>query len=188
MAAGPSRGYAERMNLYRVAELAGLAGAVELEGGDICAVSRTRDAVRPLLAAGWSMAALMGAFSVAASFDAPVRFDVAQRRAYKPVDLDGHDAVALAQSYVASGDEIGALQRLGGVTRHPDGVPAWRFEKTGDDAYLVVYRGPGGFPAYAFEVDLAEEEVTPSPEASDALARLRVDEDKAFASLVATRD
>lgn len=187
MAAPPSRGYAQVMDLYRVAELAGLAGAVRFEGGDICAVSRTPAAGRSLLAAGWSLAALLGSFSAAAAYDAPVRVDVTARKSYKPVDLDGHDAVALAQASVLTGDSVTVLQRLNGVTRHPGGEAAWRFEKTGDDAYLVVYRGPGGYPAYAFEVDLAEEEVTPTPEANDALSRLRVDEDKAL-GMVASRD
>jgi hypothetical protein len=186
------------MDAERSAELAALASALSssggaapenlartLSGGDICAASRTPAADRSLLAAGWSLACLFAAFSAAVTFDAPVRADVTGRRAYRPVDLDGHDAVARVQEWVPAGDELPALQRLGGVTRHPGGGPAWSFERTGEDGYLVLYRGPGGSPAYAFEVDLAEETVTPSPEAADALALLRVDEQRAAGRLVA---
>lgn len=91
------------------------------------------------------------------------------------IDEDARDAIALAQEANAAGDEETILSRLGGIRRHPDGsAKAWSAEKTEEDTYLVIYREPAGIPAYAFEVNLETEAVSPTPEAVDALALMRV--------------
>ncbi len=91
------------------------------------------------------------------------------------IDQDARDAVALVQESVAAGDEETVLSRLGGIRRHADGAArAWSAEQTEEATYLVIYREPAGSPAYAFEVNLETETVSPTPEAVDALALMRV--------------
>lgn len=91
------------------------------------------------------------------------------------VDEDGRDAVAIVQQSMMAGDDENVLARLGGIRRHADGAAkAWSAEREDGGSYLVIYRAPAGAPAYAFEVNLETEEVSPTPEAVDALALLRV--------------
>ena len=90
-----------------------------------------------------------------------------------PIDWDAKDAIGLAQDFRLAGDDDTVLSRLGGVTRHAEGR-AWSAEKTAEDTYLVVYREPAGYPAYAFEVNLETEQVAPTPEAVEALTARRV--------------
>lgn len=130
----------------------------------------------------WHMKAAMTTGALLLAFIGGVDYvpevGAAAHRAPAPsyvVDQDARDAIAMVQESFAAGDEETVLARLGGIRRHADGAArAWSAEKTEEDAYLVIYREPAGSPAYAFEVNLETEAVSPTPEASDALAVMRV--------------
>lgn len=130
----------------------------------------------------WHMKAALSAGALLLAFIGGVDFvpDVGAATYSVPrssyvVDEDARDAVALVQQSAMAGDEETVLARLGGIRRHADGAAkAWSAERTDEDTYLVLYREPAGFPAYAFEVNLETEEVSPTPEAVDALALMRV--------------
>lgn len=164
------------MDLERLAELAGLAGAVELPGGDICAASRTPAADRSQRSFAACLGALLLAGAVSAGLDAPVRAPRPSRRPAR-VDLARLDAISRAQNWVPAGDELTLLQRVGDIRRHPGAGPAWSAERLSGTRFLVLYRDASGSPL-AFEVDRRTGEVSPSPEALDGLALLRYHEEK----------
>lgn len=133
------------------------------------------DAYRWHMKAALSVGGLLLAFLCSVDFVAEVKAapQIVPRSSYV-VDEDARDAVALVQQSTMAGDELPVLSRLGGVVRHADGRKAWSAEKTDEASYLVIYREPAGYPAYAFEVDLESGLVQPTPEAVDAVALLRV--------------
>jgi hypothetical protein len=139
------------------------------------AIPQDPDAYRWHMKAALSAGALLVAFIGAVDFVGEVK--AAPNAVARPVyvvDEDARDAISLVQQSTMAGDETPVLARLGGVLRNADGGKAWSAEKTDEDSYLVIYREPAGFPAYAFEVDLESGSVQPTPEAVDALALLRV--------------
>lgn len=188
MAGARVRGYTEGMDKDTALELESLAGALalsrgeaparlaeELSGGDICAVSRTPAAARSLRNAALSLACLFGVFAFCATFDAaPARARRVAARRPVPVDHGARAAIARVQEWSLAGDDLTVLQRLDGVTRHHGGMRAWSAERVGAEVYLVLYRAPAGLPVYAFEADLAADEVRATPEAVDALTVMRV--------------
>lgn len=94
----------------------------------------------------------------------------------------------LVRGWRAAGDERTVFERLGGVVEHAGGVAAWSAERAGEGRWLIVYRDAPGWPAYAFEADLNEGRVTPTPEAAEALTLIRVrDEADARLRLLARR-
>lgn len=94
----------------------------------------------------------------------------------------------LVRAWKAAGDERTVFERLGSVVEHAGGTPAWTAERAGDGRWLVVWRDAPGWPAYAFEADLAGGAVTPTPETAEALTLLRVrDEADARLRLLARR-
>lgn len=130
----------------------------------------TRRSQRALAA---SFASLLAAVWFGAAYSASAAPAPKLAYAAPAIDWEGLDAVALVQESRLAGDDETVLSRLGGIRRHAEG-PAWRAEKTAENVYLVVYREPAGLPAYAFEVDLETEVVTPTPEAVDSLTARRV--------------
>lgn len=92
------------------------------------------------------------------------------------VDTDGLEAIAMVQDWHAAGDDKSVLKRLAGAVRNPAYPRAWSAEKTEEASYLVIFREPAGFPAYAFEVNLESEDVQATPEAVERLTMLRVRE------------
>lgn len=140
-------------------------------------VATDTNAYRWHMKAALSTGALLLAFMAGVDFipDAYAAPQIVARPVFV-VDEDALDAIALTQDSTMAGDEASVLKRMGGVTRHTDGCKAWTAERTGADTFLVVYREPAGIPAYAFEVNLESGFVSPTPEAVDALALMRVHE------------
>lgn len=93
-----------------------------------------------------------------------------------PPDPDALEAIALVQDWHPAGDEKTVLERLAGAVRNPAYPRAWSAESTEEASYLVIFREPAGFPAYAFEVSLEGEDVQATPEAVERLTMLRVRE------------
>lgn len=135
------------------------------------------DAYRWHMKAALSAGALLLAFMASADSipDVYAAPQIVARPVYI-VDEDALDAIALTQESAMAGDEAAVLKRLNGITRHADGRKAWSAERTGADTFLVVYREPASYPAYAFEVNLESGLVSPTPEAVDALVLMRVRE------------
>ncbi len=190
---------AMRTNLELQGLAAGLAASkgaapgwlgVQLEGGSAAGLDFGAKELRSLTMAGLSTACLFAALAVSMSFDVVPAAAVTRTRRPPPAaapDLDAQDAVALVQEWKIAGDEVPVLERLGESVARAAGPRAWTAEKTGPDAYLVVFRERGG-PAYAFEVDLAAEEVHAVPETVDLLTLRRVrDESAAAEGLLAAR-
>lgn len=127
------------------------------------------------MAAALSVGALIAAFLVCVGPVGEVRF-APEKRAARPAppDPDALDAIALVQDWRAAGDEETVLGRLAGTVRNPAYPRAWSAEKTEGGSFLVIFREPAGFPAYAFEVNLETEAVEPTPEAVERLTMLRV--------------
>lgn len=145
--------------------------------------------LRSLAGLSLSTAALLAAFIVSATFDVSPRTSLPPRAPRQSVamDVDAADAVAMVQEWKIAGDETPVLERLGESVARAAGPRAWTAERTGPDAFLVVFRERGG-PAYAFEVDLAAEEVHATPETVDLLTLRRVrDESAAARGLLAAR-
>jgi hypothetical protein len=146
--------------------------------------------VRSLTMAGLSTMSLFAALVMSLSFDVVPAAAVTRAPRQAPAaapDLDAQDAVALVQEWKIAGDETPVLERLGESVARAAGPRAWTSEKTGPDAYLVVFRERNG-PLYAFEVDLAAEEVHATPETVDLLTLRRVrDESVAAHGLLAAR-
>ena len=140
------------------------------------AIPQDPDAYRWHMKAALSAGALLIAFIGGVDFVSEVKAaapNVVARPVYV-VDEDAREAISLVQQSTMAGDETPVLARLGGVQRNADGSKAWSAEKTDEASYLVIYREPAGFPAYAFEVDLESGAVQPTPEAVDAIALLRL--------------
>lgn len=147
--------------------------------------------LRSLTMAGLSTACLFGALIVSLSFDVVPASAVLKTRPLAAqaaaADLDARDAVVLVQEWKIAGDEMPVQERLGESIARAAGRRAWTAERTGPDAYLVVFRERGG-PLYAFEVDLAAEEVHATPETVDLLTLRRVRDESASArGLLAAR-
>lgn len=135
------------------------------------------NAYRGHMAVALSFGGLLIAFLGCVDLVGEVKFappKVAARAA--AVDPDALEAIAMVQDWQAAGDEKPVLQRLAGTVRNPAYPRAWSAEKTDEDSYLVIFREPAGFPAYAFEVNLESESVQATPEAVERLTMLRVRE------------
>ncbi len=127
------------------------------------------------MSAALSVGALLAGFLGCVDVIGEVRFAPERRAALPaPVDPDGLEAIALVQDWKAAGDEETVLVRLAPTVRNPAYPRAWSAEKTESGSYLVIFREPAGFPAYAFEVNLENEDVEPTPEAVERLTMLRV--------------
>jgi len=128
--------------------------------------------------AALSVGALLLAFLGCVDLVGETRFAPPKREARAaPPDPDALEAIALVQDWHPAGDEKTVLGRLAGAVRNPAYERAWSAEKTEEDSYLVIFREPAGFPAYAFEVSLEAEAVQATPEAVERLTMLRVREE-----------
>lgn len=127
------------------------------------------------MSAALSMGALLAGFLVCVDLIGEVRFAPEKRAARPaPADPDGLEAIAMVQDWKAAGDEETVLERLAPTVLNPAYPRAWSAEKTEGGSYLVIFREPRGFPAYAFEVNLESDAVEPTPEAVERLTMLRV--------------
>ncbi|MDD5303153.1 MAG: hypothetical protein PHS14_08585 [Elusimicrobia bacterium] len=144
------------------------------------------DAYRRHMSVALSVGGLLAAFLCCVDLIGEVRFAPAKIAARAAAaDPDALEAIALVQDWRPAGDEKPVLQRLAGAVRNPAYPRAWSAEKTEDDSYLVIFREPAGFPAYAFEVNLESEAVQATPEAVERLTMLRMAEATAREALAA---
>ena len=173
-------------------ELQAIAGALRMNAGAAPKWLRTEmspapglprrltadpDAYRRHMCAALSFGGLLVAFLGCADMVGDIRFappKAAPRAA--AVDMGALEAIAMVQDWQPAGDEKPVLRRLAGTVLNPAYPRAWSAEKTDEDSYLVIFREPAGFPAYAFEVNLESESVQPTPEAVERLTMLRVRE------------
>ncbi|MDP3543089.1 MAG: hypothetical protein Q8T11_11545 [Elusimicrobiota bacterium] len=136
---------------------------------------RFDEGYRRHMSAALSMGALLAGFLGCVDLIGEVHFAPEKRAARPaPADPDGLEAIAMVQDWKAAGDEETVLVRLAPTVRNPAYPRAWSAEKTEGGSYLVIFREPAGFPAYAFEVNLESEAVEPTPEAVERLTMLRV--------------
>ncbi|OGS39785.1 MAG: hypothetical protein A2506_06750 [Elusimicrobia bacterium RIFOXYD12_FULL_66_9] len=141
---------------------------------------------RSMLTALLSVTCLVIAFDLCVTVDSGAHA-ARPRPAARPADPLAREAIVLAQRWRLAGDELPVLERLGRSVRNPANGRGWIAGRTDGDTYLVVFREPAGFPAYAFEVDLASGRVVTSPETVERLTALRLrDEAPAHQVLVAS--
>lgn len=127
------------------------------------------------MAVALSVGALLAGFLGCVDLIGDIRFDPPKAAARPaPPDPDGLEAIALVQDWRPAGDDATVLARLAGAVRNPAYPRAWSAEKTEEGSFLVIFREPAGFPAYAFEVNLENDAVEPTPEAVERLTMLRV--------------
>lgn len=140
------------------------------------------------MSAALSLGALLAGFLGCVDVIGEVRFAPEKRAARAaPADPDGLEAIAMVQDWKAAGDEETVLGRLAPTVLNPAYPRAWSAEKTEGGSYLVIFREPAGFPAYAFEVNLETEAVEPTPEAVERLTMLRVQAAAHSGALMARR-
>lgn len=147
------------------------------------------NAYRGHMAAALSFGGLLVAFLCCADYAGDVTFAPPKAVVHAPAaDPDGLEAIAMVQDWQPAGDEKTVLHRLAAAVRNPAYPRAWSAEKTEDDAYLVIFREPAGYPVYAFEVNLESESVQATPEAVERLTMLRVREATESGEMLVARE